>query len=86
MGSAALKPLLLNDASRLYNEPERKDEFVVARHFVEAATDKRRKEPHLVEEVLVVKVVRRFETRDEAWEFAYGLAGWARAEQAQRQG
>jgi len=50
MGSAALKPLLLNDASRLYNEPERKDEFVVARHFVEAATDKRRKEPHLVEE------------------------------------
>jgi hypothetical protein len=84
MGSASLKPLLLNDASKLFDEPERKDEFVVARHFVEVVSDKRKKEPYLVENVLVVKVVRRFETRDEAWEFAYGLAGWAGAEQAQQ--
>jgi hypothetical protein len=84
MGSASLKQHHLNDVGRLYDVPERKDEFVVARHFVEVASDKRKKEPYLVEDVLVVKVVRRFETRDEAWEFAYGLAGWARAEQAQR--
>jgi|HubBroStandDraft_1064217.scaffolds.fasta_scaffold46417_4 hypothetical protein len=84
MGKTPLKPLLLNDASRLYDEPERKDKFVVARHFVEVASDKRKKEPYIVENVLVVKVVTRFETRDEAWEFAYGRAGWAGAEQAQR--
>ncbi len=84
MGSAFLKPLISNDASRLYDAPERKDEFVVARHFVEVAAGKRKKDPYLVENVLVVKVVRRFETRDEAWECAYGLAGWARTEQAQR--
>jgi hypothetical protein len=55
----------------------------VVGRFVEVATDKRKKKPYLVEDVLVVKVVRRFEARDEAWECAYGLAGWDRAEQAQ---
>jgi hypothetical protein len=83
MGSASLKQLLLNDPSKLYDEPERKDKFVLAQHFVEVASDKRKKEPYLVEDVLVVKVVRCFETRDAAWECAYGLAGWAGAEQAQ---
>lgn len=84
MESASLNRLLLNDASRLYDEVERKHEFVAARHFVEVASDKRKKEPYLVANVLVVKVVRSFETRDEAWEFAYDLARWARVEEPHR--
>jgi hypothetical protein len=84
MGIAYLRPLRLDDASRLCEEPERKEEAVMARHFVEVSSDKRKEEPYLVENVFVVKVLRRFETRDEAWEFAYGFAGWASAEQGQR--
>ncbi len=84
MGTAPLKPYRLNDGSRLHDEPERKDEVVVARRFVEVSSDKRKKEPYLVEDVLVVKVVRRFDTRAEARDCAYGLAGWAGTEQAQR--
>jgi hypothetical protein len=41
MAGASLKPLLLNDAGRLYDEPEPRDEFVVAQQFVEVASDKR---------------------------------------------
>lgn len=81
MGSASLKLLLLTDASKLCGVPERREEFVVARHFVEVASDKRKEESYLVEDVLVVKVARRFKTRHEALECAYDLAGWAGAEQ-----
>ena len=83
MGSASLKSHHLNDVGRLYDGPERNDEFVVTRHFVAVVSDKPKKESYLVEDVLIVKIVRRFKTRDEAWEFAYDLAGWARAEQSE---
>jgi hypothetical protein len=81
LGSATLKSIRLNDASRLHGGQERNDEFVEARHFIEVASDKRKRESYLIEDVFVVKVTMRFVKRDEAWEFAYDLAGWARAEQ-----
>jgi hypothetical protein len=76
MSTSSSKPFHWSGASRLSATRERRDEFVVARHFVEVTSDRNKKESYLVEDVFIVKVGRRFKARDEAWEFAYTLAGW----------
>jgi hypothetical protein len=52
------------------------DGAVTTCHFIEVSRDKRKKGAYLVENVFIVKIARRFESRREAWDCAYSTARW----------
>jgi hypothetical protein len=55
---------------------ETRTRIATARHYIEVSSAKREKGVFVVENVLVIRVGRRFDSRTSAWEFAYDTTGW----------